>query len=110
MALRVVESQVLHIPPTGGIGPVEFRILLRGLAEELLPAATTLQLIGMLHRMATLMPQDLDAFFPGAAFDLQHLAAFEPEQARMSQIEGNGNTRNAIWREPIVGEPEVWAK
>ncbi len=46
----------------------------------------------------------------GAPLDLQHLLAFQGRQTRMCQIEGYGDPRYAVRREPFVGKPIMWAK
>jgi hypothetical protein len=50
---------------------------------------------------------DAQAFSFGAALDLEHLPAFEPDQSRMSKIERDGEARDLVGREPIFGQPDV---
>src|ERR1700756_3020230 len=50
------------------------------------------------------MPQKLEAPFGSAAFDLEHLMYFERLQARMRQIERNGDGRDAFGRKPFVAQ------
>ncbi len=45
-----------------------------------------------------------------AAFDLEHLTLFELFQPRMRQVERDGDTADAVGREPLVGQPVVRAE
>src|SRR5262252_8001211 len=60
--------------------------------------------------MAAFMPKKLLAPIGGAAFDFQHLVQFEEFEARMRQIEGNGNGRHTFRREPLVTEITIGPK
>ena len=50
-----------------------------------------------------------DAHAPGrrAALDFEHLLALEPGEPRVREVEGDGDARDAIRREPLVGQPEM---
>ena len=42
-----------------------------------------------------------------AAFDFEHLRAFELLEARMREVERDGDTGYAVGREPLCGQPEM---
>ena len=42
-----------------------------------------------------------------AAFDFEHLRELELRQARMREVEGDGDAGHAVGREPLVGQPVV---
>ena len=107
MALRVPQPQMLDVVLAGRIGPVVARIALRRAAEQLLPAAAPMQLIGQLHDVSRLVAQDAHAVLLGAAFDIDDHLAFEPGQPRMRQIERDRDARCVGRAEPFVRDPDV---
>jgi O-acetyl-ADP-ribose deacetylase (regulator of RNase III) len=48
----------------------------------------------VLHRVAALVPQDLEALVARASLDVEHLAALEPHEPRVREVEGNREARN----------------
>ena len=58
--------------------------------------------------MARFVTQNAHAFDVAAAFDFAHELAFQFHQPRMGQIKWNGETGNAIGREPLSRQPDVW--
>ena len=86
---------------------VEIRILDRRLAEHPHAAPAAAQRVGVVERVAGLVPQDLQAPLGRAAFDLQHLRCLEPHQPRMRQIERDGDAGDAVRREPLGRQPVV---
>ena len=75
--------------------------------NELLPAPPALQAVGVLHDVAGLVAQDAHAFRPGAALDLEDHLALQPHQARMGEVERDGDARRVVGAEPFVGHPGV---
>ena len=57
--------------------------------------------------MTGFVSQDAHAFLVSAAFDLQHLFAFQLHQPRMRKIKRNRDARHAIGREPLFGQPNM---
>ena len=84
--------------------------MLRRRAEQLLPAATALQLIGMLHRMPGLVPKNGHALGPGAALDLKHHLLFELHEAGVGEVERDGDTGHVCRAEPFARNPYVRPK
>ena len=93
MALRVPAVEMQHEALAVRLRRVELRIGLVGRAEDLLPPAPLPQLVGVVDRVAGLVPEDLHAPLRRAPFDLEHLGALELFQPRVRQIEGDGDAR-----------------
>ena len=110
MALRVpgveMEDEALAVRPRR----VELRIRHTGRAEHLAPLASQAQAERVVDRVPRLVPEDAHAPFVFAAFHLEHLRVLELFEARMRQIEGNGDGRGAVRREPLVRQIEVQRK
>ena len=107
MALRVPESKMLDKTPAGRIGPVVARVAFRRRAEQLLPAPAALRLVGVLHGMACLVPENGHALGPGAALDVEHHLLLEFHQAGMGEIEGNRDAGHICRTEPFARYPCV---
>jgi len=45
-----------------------------------------------------------------AAFHREHVLPFEFGEARVGQVERNGNARDAVGGEPLFGQPDVGAE
>src|SRR3954470_17776124 len=86
MALRVPEPKMLDKTPAGRIWPVVARVAFRRRTEQLLPAPAALRLVGVLHGMACLVPENRHALGPGAALDVEHHLLLELHQAGMGKI------------------------
>jgi hypothetical protein len=56
------------------------------------------------------MAEDLHAPLGGSTLDLEELIQLEACQARMGHVEGDGASWNSVWREPVIGKPEVGSK
>ena len=109
VALGVVLLQVEHEALAVRLRRVVLRVRLRRLAEELLAPAAPPQAIRVLDGVAGLVAQDAHAPGRRAAFDLAHLAALELRQARVREVEGDGDAGHAVGRVPLVRQPEVRA-
>src|SRR5262249_44696255 len=107
MALRIPESQMLDIILAGWVWPVIGRITDRRWTEQLLPAPTPLQLIGVLYDMPGFVPEDAHAFLRGSALDFRHHLSLQPHQAGMGEIERDGYARRGLRAEPFVRDPGV---
>ena len=64
-----------------------------------MPATTAKQLVGMLHGMAELVPEQLQTLVPRASFDLEHHVALEAHQSRVGQVEGHRDARHVLQEE-----------
>jgi hypothetical protein len=53
------------------------------------------------------VPQNPHAPFGLASLDFEHLGELQLRQTRMREIEGNGDSWDAIGREPLVRQPVV---
>ena len=60
--------------------------------------------------MGGFVPHQLHALLGAAALDLEHLAALEPDQARVGEVERDRKARAVVGGEPIGGEPGVGPK
>ncbi len=60
--------------------------------------------------MTGFVAKDLHAPFGRAALDFEHLRLLEPHQPRVCQIEGNGDARHAVGREPLGRDPGMRAE
>src|SRR5262249_10385173 len=107
MTLRIPEPQALDELLARGIGAVVARISLGRRAEQLLPAAAAMQLIGLLHHVSGLMAQDAHALGPGATLDLDDHLLLELHQPRVRQEEGDRDPRGAFGAEPFARKPGV---
>src|SRR4051812_48295684 len=108
MTLRVPEPKMLDKTPAGRVGPVVARVAFRRRTEQLLPAPSALRLVGVLHGMACLVPENRHALGPGAALDVEHHFLLELHQAGMGEIEGYSNARHIRRTEPFARYPCVW--
>ena len=93
---------MLHVTLARGIGPIVIRIALRRLAEEALPLTSPLKLVSVLNRMSSLVAHYAGELVPRSAFYVEHLIPLQPDEARMSEIERNGESRHALRREPLL--------
>src|SRR5689334_2437096 len=107
MCLRVPRGQMQHVLATLRPWFVKLGIRLRKRAEELAVLAFEVESKSSIERMTGLVPQDAHALLVGAALDLEHLAAFELHQARVCEVERDRDARDAVRREPLLGEPNV---
>ena len=57
--------------------------------------------------MSRFVPEDLQAPFGRAAFDLEHLRLLEPHQPRVREVERDRDAGHAVRREPLCRQPEV---
>ena len=57
--------------------------------------------------VAGLVAQDTHAPFVLSALDFEHLGFFQLRQARVGEVEGDGNRRRAVGGEPFIREIEV---
>ena len=64
-----------------------------------------MQAVGLVDGVPGLVPENAPAFGLARTFDLQHLAALEPHQARMGEIEGNGEPEHAVGIEKLLRQP-----
>ena len=62
----------------------------------------------MLNRVSRLVTHDAREFVACAAFHIEHLTSLKPNEARVCEVEGNGESGHALGREPFFGEPYVW--
>src|SRR5262245_42919444 len=101
MALRVPAIEVKHEAFAVRLGGVVHRILHVRRAEQLLPAATLTKFVRIVDRVTRLVPEDLHA--PGfvSSLDFEHLRALEFFEPRVREIERDGDTGHAVWREPL---------
>src|SRR5438874_9001959 len=60
--------------------------------------------------MSRLVPHDAGELVTRAAFNVEHLTALQPDEARMCEIEWDRETRHAERRKPFLGEPDVRAE
>jgi hypothetical protein len=60
--------------------------------------------------VAGFVAEDAHAGGEAAAFDFEHLPAFELPEARVGEIEGDGDARAAVGAEPFVRQPAVGAE
>ena len=60
--------------------------------------------------MPAFVAKDLHALGVRAALDLEQLAAFEPHEAWVRQVEGHGDSGYVGGREPLIRQPEMRAQ
>jgi hypothetical protein len=58
--------------------------------------------------MTQLVPKEPTTGGEVAPLDLEHLFAFEAPEARMPEVERDGDARDPLRREPFVREPHMW--
>src|SRR2546422_1064292 len=96
-----------NVVATPGFWLVKVRIPLREGTKQLAPAPLEVHPKRCIERVARFMTQDTHTFRIRAPFDLEHLFAFKLHQARMCEVERNGDAGNAIGREPFFRQPDV---
>src|SRR5437762_539 len=74
------------------LGPIRFGITLRKRAKRRLPSSLEVQTKRIVDRVAGFVTQNAQALDISAAFDFEHLLAFEFNQPRMRQIKWNRET------------------
>src|SRR6185312_10956829 len=58
--------------------------------------------------MSGFMTKNAHAFGVGAAFDFEHLLAFQPHQTGVREVERNRDARHSVRRKPFFGKPNMW--
>ena len=86
---------------------VELGVRRRRVAEELAPLPLQAQAERVVERVSGLVPQDAHAPFVLAAFDFEHLRLLELLEARVRQVERDGDRGGPVRREPFVRQIEV---
>src|SRR5690606_24099335 len=107
MALGIPMPEMQHIVTACRAHAIDIRVRKRSLAERLPPVLTPTQSVRIVERMPDFVAQDTRHPVRVAAFDLAHHAPLQPHQARMSEIERNGDARYAVGREPLDRQPHV---
>src|SRR5437868_1198537 len=107
MRLRVPGGQMQHVFSTLWFWFVEVRIRLCERAEQFAMPAFEVQTKGSVEGVAGFVPQDAHAFGVSAAFHLQHLLPFELHQARMGEVKRNRDAGHAVWRKPLLRQPNM---
>ena len=107
MGLRIPRTEVLHEAAAARTRPVGVRIGERCRPENLAPAAAAPQPIGRVDRVARLVAQDAHQPVAVAAFDFAHEAPLDAHEAAVRQIERDGDSRDAVRREPFLRQPAM---
>src|SRR3989304_3245917 len=110
MALCVPGVEMDHVAPTVGSGSVVLGIRLGRLSEESDASSSEPESVGIVDGVPHLVSQDAKTRFGSAALYFQHLRPLELGEARMGQVKWNGDSRDAVWSEPVVGKPKVRSK
>ena len=66
-----------------------------------------MQLVGGANGMPGLVPQQLHAPALVASLHLIHLSGLELGQARVGEVKGNGDARDAVGGKPLLGQPAM---
>ena len=107
VALRVPRIEMEHEALAVGLGRVELRIRLARRSERVLPLPAPPQSECVVDGVTGLVPEDAHAPFVFAALDLEHLGLLQRFEPRVRQIEGDGDRRRAVRREPLIRQVEV---
>src|SRR5690242_353381 len=107
MRLRVPVVEMDHEAFAVRPRPVDLGVAGRRAAEEPMTFAPAPEREGVVDGVTGLVTENLHAPFLGAALHLEHLVQLEPPEARVRQVEGHCDARNAVRREPLVRDPEV---
>lgn len=75
--------------------------------EDFPVASHASQAIGIVEGVSGFVAEDAHTLGFGGTFGFQHHAAFEADQSGMGEIEGDGDSGDAVGSVPSVGEPEV---
>ena len=89
---------------------VELGVLLARAAEDLAPLPPAPERERVVDGVAGLVPEDTHAPLGIASLDLEHLREFELREARVCQVERDGDAGDAVRREPLVRQPVVRAE
>src|SRR3984893_11864958 len=100
MALRIPKPQVLDEMPAGRVRAVVSRIAFRRWTEQLLPAATALELIGVLNNVPGSVTEDGHAFGHGGPLPADVFFLLQLQKPRVGPIEREGDARRAVRAEP----------
>ena len=63
-----------------------------------------------MNSVAGFVPHDSHELIAGSAFDVEHLASLQSNEARVREVEWNREPRYSKWREPFLGEPDMGAE
>ena len=110
MRLRVPLAEMMHVAAAAGAGLVMRRVLKRRRAEYFAPAFAPAQAIGVIECVASLVTQNAHEPAGIAALRFPHDATLELLEARVREIERDRDTRHAVRRKPLFGEPHVRAE
>src|SRR4030095_10563951 len=106
VTLRVPMIEMLYEALTVRLRRVVLRVRRGGSAEQSPPRRSASKGICVVDCVSRFMPNDLQALLGITPFDFEHLGQLQLGQARVRKIEGNRDARNAVGREPLVGQPE----
>ena len=107
MRLGVPRRQVNDVVAAVRLGLVRAGVGLAEAAEDLAPAPAAVQAVRGVDGVAGLVAQDAHALPSRAAFDFEHLLTLEFSQPFVREVKRVGDTRDAVGRKPLAGEPYV---
>ena len=110
MGLRVPAVEVFHESFARRVGSVEIRVGLGRAAECLLPERSPLEVVCVLERMPGFVSKQTHALDASAPLHLEHHLPFQPHQPGVREIEWHSDAGNAVWRAPLIAQPEVDTK
>src|SRR5262245_8661666 len=107
MRLSVPAAEIDDVVPALHSRRIGLRVGRRRIAEQLSIALAAVQDIGIVDGVAGFMPKYPTAFGFTSPFNLEHLGAFQPHEARMHEIEGDGEPEHTVWAEELFRQPGV---
>jgi hypothetical protein len=107
MALGVVVVEVMDEASAARARNVGRAVGSRCRTEALTPALAPVEPVGVVEGVTRLVAQELHAGRASTALHFEHLATLECDEPGVRQVEGNGESRDAVGREPVRGEPDV---
>ena len=110
MALRVPRIEMQHEALAVWLRRVELRIGLARRSKRVLPLTAAAQTKRVVDGMSGFVPEDAHAPLVFAAFDLEHLGFLQLLEARVGQIERDGDRRPTIRCEPFIRQIETQRK
>src|SRR6185437_10407604 len=110
MRLRVPRAEMLHKTAAAGPRPVGVGIGQRSRTECLAPGFEASQTVRRINGVPGLVTQNTHQPVAIAAFHFAHEATLETYQSGVSQIERDGDARDAIRREPLLRQPAMRSK
>src|SRR5262245_5630217 len=102
MALRVPSRQIDDMRSAVDPGAIAGGVGFARIAKQLAVARSRTETIGLVQRVARLVPQDATAFGLAGALAFEHLRALQTHQPPVGEIEGDRKSQDAVGSKELL--------